>query len=100
MKLWLKQGPYKIVKDEECLCQNNSKGLKCNSCVSGFFNLDDSCTRLVQRRKNSWSSCVSKNIVLVWWTEEIEIIAVDVKEVSCIWSVLNTFKRIFMKVVA
>ena len=51
MKLWLKQGPYKIVEDKECLCQNNSKGVKCASCVSGFFNLDDSCTRLVQGRK-------------------------------------------------
>ncbi|XP_078380393.1 multiple epidermal growth factor-like domains protein 8 isoform X1 [Oculina patagonica] len=45
VKRWLKHGPYKIEREEECLCKNNSKGLKCGSCVSGFFNLQDSCTR-------------------------------------------------------
>ena len=47
MKHWLKQGPYKIEHEEECLCQNNSNGIKCDSCVSGFFALGESCTRLV-----------------------------------------------------
>ena len=44
---WLQHGPYKIELEEECLCKNNSKGLKCGSCVSGFFDLADSCTRFV-----------------------------------------------------
>ena len=44
---WLQHGPYKIELEEECLCKNNSKGLKCGSCVSGFFDLADSCSRFV-----------------------------------------------------
>ncbi|KAJ7326013.1 Multiple epidermal growth factor-like domains protein 8 [Desmophyllum pertusum] len=40
VKHWLQHGPYKIDHEKECLCRNNSNGVKCDSCVSGFFNLD------------------------------------------------------------
>ena len=45
VKKWLKQGPFKIEREEECLCKNNSNGFRCGSCVYGFFEHDDSCTR-------------------------------------------------------
>ena len=55
VKRWLQHGPYEIEHDGECLCKNYSKGRKCESCVSGFFNLDDSCTRFVIFFKGSHS---------------------------------------------
>lgn len=47
MKDWVKHGPYEIKYEEECLCQNNSKGVQCDSCVTGFFNLKGECVRFV-----------------------------------------------------
>ncbi|XP_066023971.1 multiple epidermal growth factor-like domains protein 8 [Pocillopora verrucosa] len=45
VKDWVKHGPYEIKYEEECLCQNNSKGVQCDSCVTGFFNLKGECVR-------------------------------------------------------
>lgn len=45
VKEWLDHGPYKIEYDEECLCQNNSEGLRCDLCVTGFFNRKGDCVR-------------------------------------------------------
>lgn len=39
VKKWLRQGPYKLEHDKECLCRNNSFGVKCSSCIPGFFEL-------------------------------------------------------------
>ena len=47
MKDWVKHGPYEIKYEEECLCQNNSKGLQCDSCVTGFFDREGECVRFV-----------------------------------------------------
>ena len=65
VKRWLQHGPYKIEHEGECLCKNNSKGPKCGFCVSGFFNLADSCTRFVVyfKERHSRTLVFTVNIV-------------------------------------
>ena len=42
---WLDHGPREIAHDGECVCLRNSRGVKCKSCIEGFFFLEGTCSR-------------------------------------------------------
>ncbi|KAK3741109.1 hypothetical protein QZH41_013937, partial [Actinostola sp. cb2023] len=43
VRKWLDHGPVDIRQDRECLCRNNSRGIRCKHCIKEHFFLDSYC---------------------------------------------------------
>ena len=70
MKDWVKHGPYEIKYEEECLCQNNSEGVQCDSCVTGFFDREGDCVRFVL----SSHLCVVYIVIIIPNSNQVKVL--------------------------